>query len=92
MKYPALRVISFLIRMLGWLLILLGLLALLTWILEQTGHLPLAADDPTYEPIFSYGGITALILGLCLLAFGELIKVFIDIALNTSHLIPKDKE
>lgn len=93
-RYPALRVVSYFLRLFGWVLISLGLLGFIA-VFSGLGHvINQYAGEIGYGQL---GGVmTALIIslsmfifmsGLSYLAFGEIIKVFVDIALNTEPLL-----
>ena len=81
-KYPVLRLISFVIRLAGWLLMLAGLSGIAIFVSTQD-HAP---DVITYGPLFLYGSIGATVSGLLLVFFGELARVSVDIALNTTRV------
>ena len=79
-KYPALRFLSFVIRALGWLLIGLGCLGILLIAAAFVGVV-----YGIYLLLILPSSIGLLFAGVLTLAFGELIRVFIDIALNTER-------
>jgi hypothetical protein len=91
--YPALRLISALLRIFGWLSIVVSALCFLTAFGLAGNSLRTTISDGTYSefsPFFisvmSSIGMFFAMLGLWNLAVGESIKVFVDIALNTTAL------
>ena len=93
MKYPALRFVSFFIRLIGWLLLIAGAIATLILVGAMTGISDqLGIHIPLYLPMFAPISLGTLLSGLWFLAFGELVKVFVDIALNTSQLVTLARE
>ena len=85
--YGALRTISGILKFVGWATIILGALFFIVTLV--------ATPQNSYSP---YGGTGAVILiaivitiaiwivGILLLASGELIEAVVDIAINTAHL------
>lgn len=93
-KYAGLRSISYLLRAIGWLAILLGIFGL---IVVGFGQMDNVARQ--FGIILGFGNlglpvnwiiisvsISGLTWGILVLAFGELIRVLVDIALNTEPL------
>jgi len=69
-KYPALNFVSGLNKVLGWIVVVLGVLMLIVGVISFQG-IPVGA------------GVVFLVLGVSSVAFGELINVFVDIEANT---------
>jgi hypothetical protein len=80
-KYAAVRTISFVLRALGWIVIVLTTISFLIGLgsLGQNG----GPVDSGFALIKILGAISLLGMGVLMLAFGELIQVFVDIADNT---------
>jgi hypothetical protein len=88
MKYPALRFISFVIRLFGWLFLIVGLFGLGVTAGAVIGpmfgvYLPVSVSISL--GVFFAVSLSVFFVGLWTLAFGELIKVLVDIALNTAR-------
>jgi hypothetical protein len=93
MPYPALRLISFLLKVVGWVAIVLGVCCLsVTFGFVGSNMKALIGGgmpsdvSPIFISVVTSIGIFLFIVGLWNLAIGEGIKVFIDIALNTEPL------
>jgi hypothetical protein len=88
-KYPLLRFVTVCLHIIGWMLILLGAVGmLLIFLILTEAHLqqiPLlsALSLPVLGPLT----LSVLLLGLLCIACGELIRVFVEIALNTRVLL-----
>ena len=83
-RFPVLSIISVIFRIIGWLVIVVGLyLVIYEGIIEpnQEGHRFSGKD--LYQ---IYTGLGSLLLGLIVTAFGELIKVFFAIEQNTRNI------
>lgn len=87
--YPTLRFIVALLRFVGWLFAILGVLGITLIIFIFTvafsQHAPLLSGLTV--PFIAPFAIATLVLGLLCIAFGELIRVFIDIALSTKAIL-----
>ncbi len=88
-KYGALRSISGILVFVGWLLLVAGLIGAVFGLLEMT------SAQQTYGPgsvnlAFGFSkmiaGITALVTGVLVIAMGQVIRLFIDIALQTAPI------
>jgi hypothetical protein len=84
--YPVLRFVSFCLRSVGWLFLILAALGVLLifGILSAT---VLTVGVAFTVPILTAATVSALILGLSCVAFGELIRLFVDTALNVQRLL-----
>jgi hypothetical protein len=92
-SYPALRVISFLLRMFGWIAIGVGVCCFLVVFGLVGSNLNAVITkgissgfSPFLISIMTPTGIFFVMVGLWNLAIGEGLKVFVDIALNTEPL------
>jgi hypothetical protein len=85
-KYIALRFISYLLRAIGWVTITFGIIGLVVALSKYSSS---GVENP-YSGLGSllllYGSVSGLMWGVSALAFGELIRVLVDIALNTAPL------
>lgn len=88
-KYIALRIISFLIILVGSIAMILGLVGVLAVI---GAHFAVVADVTVYSAMFVPIAVSMFFAGFFLITFGELIRVFVDIARNTAHLIPSTRQ
>jgi hypothetical protein len=88
-KYGALRSISGILVFVGWLLLVAGLIGAVFGLLEMT------SVQQTYGPgsvnlAFGFSkmiaGITALVTGVLVIAMGQVIRLFVDIALQTAPI------
>ncbi len=83
-RFPILSIISTIFRIIGWLIIIVGLyLVFYEGIIEpnQEGHT--FSGNDLYQ---IYSGLGSLLIGLMITAFGELIKVFFAIEENTRSM------
>jgi hypothetical protein len=92
-SYPALRLISFLLRVFGWLAIGVGVCCFLVVLGLVGSNLNALITEgissgfsPFFISIMTPTGIFFVMVGLWNLAIGEGLKVFVDIALNTEPL------
>ena len=90
--YVALRLISGLLRLVGWVSIIIGLVVFIA-ALSAAGQIASQFENLGYNQIGQM--VTSILLvfsfsffiwGLFTLAFGEILKVLVDIALNTATL------
>jgi len=90
MRYSGLRFASILLRIFGWFLLAASIIGFLGFLIElinqhfQPVYLP-GLDMVTISIISSMLAF-GFLSGLWFLAFGEVMKVFVDIARNTEHL------
>ena len=83
-KYVALRLISYLLRTIGLVMIAFSIIGVVTALTVLNAD---NAARNAYAGLFLlFGSISVLMWGVNALAFGELIQVLVDIALNTAPL------
>jgi hypothetical protein len=91
-RYPALRFISYLLRVFGWLSISLGIIGFIAALsgigqpVNQYQNLGYGNLGNIVTSLIVSVSIFAFMSGLYFLAFGEIMKVLVDIALNTETL------
>src|ERR1700722_5704054 len=87
-KYLALRFTSLCLRIIGWLFFILAMLAFLVlavvFAVAESQHLPILSLIAT--PLVMPFVVAAFVIGLMCIAFGETIKLFIDIAYDTEQI------
>jgi len=90
MRYSGLRFISILLRIFGWILIAASVIGFSGFLIELINEhfQPYVAPGLNTMTISIISSVLAfsLMSGLWFLAFGELMKLFLDIARNTEHL------
>src|SRR5580700_8710026 len=90
MRYFGPRFISILLRVFGWVLIVASVIGFSGFLIELVNE----HFQPYFAPglntmtisIISSALVFGLMSGISFLAFGELMKVFVDIARNTENL------
>jgi hypothetical protein len=92
-KYPALRVISFIIRLVGWLLLIIGIIgiAVVVLIVNNGANLDQNLAEAIRIGVLTISSVSSFLSGIFIIALGELIKVAVDIARNTARCIPEGR-
>jgi hypothetical protein len=76
--YPALKNIVFLLKLIGWLLVISFIVLCIAWLI----YIIQWSNSPIIHGFIIYG-ISCLISALIFFAYAELIKVFVRIEINT---------
>ena len=88
-KYGALRSISGILVFVGWLLLVAGLIGAVFGLLEMTSAQQIYGPG-SVNLALGFGkmiaGITALVTGVLVIAMGQVIRLFVDIALQTAPI------